>query len=155
MESTGSTSSQSSSSVPNVPDPDHSEQSSHPTLRVAPEPEHAGNSSYKRQKRCLAWPHYTMMKKEDGATDRTDKAICNYCGTSISCDSRRNGTSGLTKHLKKVCKKFPLCEKIPLREKRDKRQRTLAFQKTEDGLQLVPFESNQDKRQRILDFKNG
>ncbi|KAK9943013.1 hypothetical protein M0R45_008639 [Rubus argutus] len=78
---------------------------------------------------------YTMMKKEDGVTDRNDKSICNFCRISISCDPKRNGTTALTTHLKG-------CKRSPCYENHDKRQRTLAFKGKEDGGDLVPWRFN-------------
>ncbi|KAK9949453.1 hypothetical protein M0R45_004972 [Rubus argutus] len=114
---------------PMPPIPDELMQPSNTTLGVSPAPEPESEPvvhKKKNNKTSPAWEHYTMMKKEDGVTDRNDKAICNYCRISINCDPKKNGTTALTSHLKS-------CRKSPLYEVHDKRQRTLAFKEKEDG----------------------
>ncbi|KAL6586123.1 hypothetical protein OROMI_002767 [Orobanche minor] len=61
------------------------------------------------------WPHFTkynepLVEVVDGVekvVGSTQRCSCNYCGTTLACDSRGNGTSTLRKHIEIVCKSYP------------------------------------------------
>ncbi|KAL4369536.1 hypothetical protein GQ457_05G016790 [Hibiscus cannabinus] len=66
------------------------------------------------KKRSFVWDHFKYEKN-------ITSAKCPYCKRMIKCDSKKNGTSGLGKHLKMYCRQSP-CYKLP-----DKKQKTLNF----------------------------
>ncbi|VFQ89719.1 unnamed protein product [Cuscuta campestris] len=66
------------------------------------------------RKRSFVWDHFKYAKN-------ITSARCPYCKQMIKCDSKKNGTSGLGKHLKMYCRKSP-CYKQP-----DMKQKTLSF----------------------------
>ncbi|KAL6527905.1 hypothetical protein OROMI_029716 [Orobanche minor] len=61
------------------------------------------------------WPHFTrynepLVEVVDGVekvVGNRQRCRCNYCGTTLACDSRGNGTSTLRKHIEIVCKSYP------------------------------------------------
>ncbi|KAK4486697.1 hypothetical protein RD792_006757 [Penstemon davidsonii] len=72
-----------------------------PTLDSSPVPppevsEEQGQTSKKKAK---AWQHFTEYKRNGKV-----KAQCKYCDKSYACESGKNGTSGLNKHMA-VCQK--------------------------------------------------
>ncbi|VFQ87113.1 unnamed protein product [Cuscuta campestris] len=72
------------------------------------------NEEYDDRKRSFVWDHFKYAKN-------ITSARCPYCKRMIKCDSKKNGTSGLGKHLKMYCRKSP-CYKQP-----DMKQKTLSF----------------------------
>lgn len=45
-----------------------------------------------------------IVEDEEKIVKHTKRAQCKYCSTTLACDSRGNGTSTLSKHIKLVYK---------------------------------------------------
>ncbi|KAL6576150.1 hypothetical protein OROHE_000621 [Orobanche hederae] len=72
-----------------------------------------------RTRRSLEFTKYNepLVEVVDGVekvVGSTQRCSCNYCGTSLACDSRGNGTSTLRKHIEIVCKSYP--DKVDIEE---------------------------------------
>ncbi|XP_072054915.1 zinc finger BED domain-containing protein RICESLEEPER 2-like [Arachis hypogaea] len=68
--------------------------------------------------RSWTWDHFT---KDETSNPQYPRAKCNWCGASYACDTHKNGTSNMKKHLLSQCKKFP-------KEALDPTQKILCFQ---------------------------
>jgi hypothetical protein len=55
--------------------------------------------------RSKTWDHFTVLKYTDDR--RPLEANCNYCDELFSCDTKKNGLSTMSSHIKKICKKKP------------------------------------------------
>ena len=63
------------------------------------------------------WEHFI---KVEGCDPKYPKVACKHCGTSYVCDSKRNDTTNLKRHLEK-CKNYV----DPLEDNVDKERRRL------------------------------
>lgn len=79
------------------------------------------NEEDKKGRRSMVWNHFTYVQ---GATE----VQCPYCKKVMACNTRKNGTSALANHLKKVCRTSPLYKISDL-----KKQSTLSFKPTSIG----------------------
>ncbi|GER35061.1 BED zinc finger [Striga asiatica] len=68
------------------------------------------------KKTSWVWKHFTVVKKplmsrnEEGIMVQvglTNRAQCRYCQSDLACNSTRNGTSTLQKHLELHCHSYP------------------------------------------------
>lgn len=67
------------------------------------------------RERSWVWDHFTkfdvllteIVDDEEIIVKHTKRAQCKYCSTTLACDSRSNGTSTLSKHIKLVYKGNP------------------------------------------------
>ncbi|XP_048229561.1 zinc finger BED domain-containing protein RICESLEEPER 2-like [Ricinus communis] len=78
--------------------------------------------------RSFVWLHFEKIKNSDGK--ETSRVRCLWCGKNYQGGSAM-GTSGLRKHLRVTCKKFPHKQQLIDAEiKKDKSQKTLTFLKS-------------------------
>jgi hypothetical protein len=53
--------------------------------------------------RSVVWQHFKITEKDNG---KPVKSICRYCAKEFTCETK-NGTSSMSKHINKICKKKP------------------------------------------------
>ena len=81
--------------------------------------------------RSEVWVHFVKLKDDQG--NETGRAKCVYCSKDYLANSEQ-GTSGLWKHLRDTCKKFPnKKEFVEAYKSRDKMQKILNFQKASES----------------------
>ncbi|CAA0814969.1 Unknown protein [Striga hermonthica] len=73
-------------------------------------------ASERNKKRSWVWDHFKIFHKplmvanEEGVkveVGKTTRAECKYCQSDLACNSTRNGTSTLQKHLELHCDNYP------------------------------------------------
>ncbi|CAA0809628.1 Unknown protein [Striga hermonthica] len=73
-------------------------------------------ASEEKKKRSWVWGHFKIVHKplmvanEEGVkveAGKTTRAECKYCESDLACNSTRNGTSTLQKHLELPCDSYP------------------------------------------------
>ncbi|KAK4487340.1 hypothetical protein RD792_006045, partial [Penstemon davidsonii] len=72
-----------------------------PDSSSVPPPQESEEQAQTGEKRARAWQHFHQINKNGKL-----RAQCNYCDKSYACESGKNGTSGMNKHMT-VCKKHP------------------------------------------------
>ena len=81
--------------------------------------------------RSEVWVHFVKLKDDQG--NEIGRAKCVYCSKDYLANSEQ-GTSGLWKHLRDTCKKFPnKKEFVEAYKSRDKMQKILNFQKASES----------------------
>ncbi|KAM0822567.1 hypothetical protein ACQ4PT_071408 [Festuca glaucescens] len=53
--------------------------------------------------RSVVWQHFKITEKDNG---KPVKSVCRYCAKEFTCETK-NGTSSMSKHINKICKKKP------------------------------------------------
>ncbi|KAK1685452.1 hypothetical protein QYE76_046300 [Lolium multiflorum] len=53
--------------------------------------------------RSVVWQHFKITEKHN---EKPVKSVCRYCGKVFTCETK-NGTSSMSKHINKICKKKP------------------------------------------------
>ncbi|KAM0914602.1 hypothetical protein ACQ4PT_011395 [Festuca glaucescens] len=53
--------------------------------------------------RSVVWQHFKITEKDNG---KPVKSVCRYCAKEFACEMK-NGTSSMSKHINKICKKKP------------------------------------------------
>ncbi|KAM0914597.1 hypothetical protein ACQ4PT_011393 [Festuca glaucescens] len=53
--------------------------------------------------RSMVWKHFKITEKDHG---KPVKSVCRYCAKEFTCETK-NGTSSMSKHINKICKKKP------------------------------------------------